>query len=273
MRSRLIIFLLFVAAFRPRASADLKSELQQNYKGKQLLLKVPYSGTSLRFDSDGNLVGSSQIGPWTTSGVLLVKEVRVESKSIEIDGVRELVISFSPSPEERIATIPTGAKVHITLDLQDPVRQAEDTIPLLARVFQGGDLQQQIANFWRPSPEWEKNPDKLSKHLPGTVVGLLNGVVKVYSVGSEVLPPKPIHTPYPDYPAALRSHGNSDLVILCIVINEMGAPVFFAAAKSPSEALAEHAALAVAKWKFEPARREGQPVPVVINVEINFRTQ
>jgi periplasmic protein TonB len=35
--------------------------------------------------------------------------------------------------------------------------------------------------------------------------------------------------------------------------------------------LDEQAVNAVERWKFEPAKKDGQPVPVMINVEVNFR--
>jgi len=35
--------------------------------------------------------------------------------------------------------------------------------------------------------------------------------------------------------------------------------------------LDEKAMEAVRNWKFEPARKDGQPVAVQINVEVNFR--
>jgi len=35
--------------------------------------------------------------------------------------------------------------------------------------------------------------------------------------------------------------------------------------------LDEKAIEAVKQWKFEPAKKDGQAVPVMINVEVNFR--
>jgi TonB family protein len=35
--------------------------------------------------------------------------------------------------------------------------------------------------------------------------------------------------------------------------------------------LDEKAIEAVRQWRFEPAKKDGQPVPVMINVEVNFR--
>jgi TonB family protein len=35
--------------------------------------------------------------------------------------------------------------------------------------------------------------------------------------------------------------------------------------------LDERALEAVKLWRFEPSRKDGQPVPVQINVEVNFR--
>jgi TonB family protein len=35
--------------------------------------------------------------------------------------------------------------------------------------------------------------------------------------------------------------------------------------------LDEKAVEAVRQWRFEPAKKDGHPVPVMINVEVNFR--
>ena len=35
--------------------------------------------------------------------------------------------------------------------------------------------------------------------------------------------------------------------------------------------LDEAAATAVSKWKFDPAKKAGQPVAVQLNIEVNFR--
>jgi TonB family protein len=35
--------------------------------------------------------------------------------------------------------------------------------------------------------------------------------------------------------------------------------------------LDEKAIVAVKQWKFEPARKDNQPVPVQVSIEVNFR--
>ena len=42
-------------------------------------------------------------------------------------------------------------------------------------------------------------------------------------------------------------------------------------ARSLGLGLDEKALEAVRQWKFEPARKDGQPVAVLVNVEVNFR--
>ena len=50
-----------------------------------------------------------------------------------------------------------------------------------------------------------------------------------------------------------------------------GRPHDITVARSPGMGLDQKAIEAVRNWKFEPAMKDGQPVAVQINVEVNFR--
>jgi protein TonB len=60
--------------------------------------------------------------------------------------------------------------------------------------------------------------------------------------------------------------------VSCTVIIDANGRVWQAAvARSLGMGLDEKALEAVRTWRFAPARKDGQPVPVQLNIEISFR--
>jgi protein TonB len=55
------------------------------------------------------------------------------------------------------------------------------------------------------------------------------------------------------------------------VVDAQGHPRNIHVARSLGLGLDEKAVEAVRKWKFEPGTKDGQPVAVQVNVEVNFR--
>ena len=59
--------------------------------------------------------------------------------------------------------------------------------------------------------------------------------------------------------------------MLWLIVDANGAPREIKVARSLGMGLDQKAIEAVRKWKFEPAMKDGRPVAVQINVEVNFR--
>lgn len=59
--------------------------------------------------------------------------------------------------------------------------------------------------------------------------------------------------------------------MLWTVIDETGHTVKTRIVRPLGVGLDDKAVAAVSRWSFHPATRDGQPVPVQINVEVNFR--
>jgi len=114
--------------------------------------------------------------------------------------------------------------------------------------------------------EWIRS-SKLSEPV---VVGYMDGDHRVY-VGSKALkPPTALHTEFPDYPASESNSGNKVGVSLHMVVDERGAVRFPAVDITPGPEFAKAAIEAVRKWRFEPAKLNGQPVAVLFVVEMAF---
>jgi periplasmic protein TonB len=94
---------------------------------------------------------------------------------------------------------------------------------------------------------------------------------EVYKVGRGVTPPRAIYSPDPQYSKKARKAKFQGTCVLWLVVGADGKPRNIRVQRTLGMGLDEEAIKAVEKWKFEPARKDGQPVAVQINVEVTFR--
>jgi len=92
-----------------------------------------------------------------------------------------------------------------------------------------------------------------------------------YRVGGGVSAPKPLFTPDPEYSEEARKSKYQGVVVLWLVIGPDGRPHEIRVARPLGMGLDEKAIEAVRTWRFDPARKDGQPVAVQMNVEVSFR--
>lgn len=83
-------------------------------------------------------------------------------------------------------------------------------------------------------------------------------------------PPVPVRTVAPDYPDELRREGVSGLVMVKCSIDEQGNVTETTVEKSSNAAFEKPAVAAVKKWKFKPAKQDGQPVAIKVSIPIKF---
>jgi protein TonB len=102
----------------------------------------------------------------------------------------------------------------------------------------------------------------------GTGGGIGGGV---FRVGGGVSAPRVLYSPDPDYSEEARKAKYQGTVILWVIVGSDGRAREAKIARSLGMGLDEKALAAVRQWKFEPAMKDGRPVAVQINVEMNFR--
>jgi TonB family protein len=93
----------------------------------------------------------------------------------------------------------------------------------------------------------------------------------VYHVGGGVSAPKVISSPDPEYPEEARRQGIEGAVRLWLIVDDQGRPREIKVAKQVGYGFDQEAVRAVREWRFKPAMKDGKPVAVQINVEVNFR--
>jgi len=84
-------------------------------------------------------------------------------------------------------------------------------------------------------------------------------------------PPKAIHSPdpkFPDLPPDAERHG---IVVMLVGVNAKGHVQAVRVLRSDEKAYEQSAVDTVKKWKFKPAEKNGQPVPVQVTVEMKFQ--
>jgi TonB family protein len=103
---------------------------------------------------------------------------------------------------------------------------------------------------------------------PGWGGGIGGGA---YRVGGGVSAPRALYAPDPEYSEEARKAKYQGTVVLWVVVGPDGRPHDIRVQRTLGMGLDEKAIEAVRLWKFEPARKDGKPVAVQINVEVNFR--
>lgn len=93
----------------------------------------------------------------------------------------------------------------------------------------------------------------------------------LYKVGGGVSAPNLIFGPDPEFSEEARKAKYQGTVIVRLTIGPDGRVRDAHIQRSLGMGLDEKALDAVHKWKFEPAKKDGQAVAVLVNVEVNFR--
>jgi len=89
-------------------------------------------------------------------------------------------------------------------------------------------------------------------------------------VGGGVSAPKAIYSPSPVYSKEAGNAKRTGVVVLWVVIGPDGKLRDIRVVRTLGLGLDEKAIEAVKKWRFVPAMKDGKPVAVQVNVEVNF---
>jgi TonB family protein len=89
-------------------------------------------------------------------------------------------------------------------------------------------------------------------------------------IGNGVTAPKIINKVEPIYTPEARHARLEGTVVLSVVVGRDGVPSDIRVLR-PLAGLEDEAIEAVRRWRFKPGEKDGKPVPVIAQIEINFR--
>jgi periplasmic protein TonB len=93
----------------------------------------------------------------------------------------------------------------------------------------------------------------------------------VEQVGGGVSGPIPIYTPEPEFSEEARKAKTAGNVLVNLIVDENGMPQNVHVTRGIGMGLDEKAVEAVKLYRFKPGRKNGKPVKVYLNVEVNFQ--
>src|ERR1700733_1704552 len=92
-----------------------------------------------------------------------------------------------------------------------------------------------------------------------------------YKIGGGVSPPSILFKVEPEYSEEARKAKFQGTVLLFVVVDEKGNPRDIKIIRPLGLGLDQKAVEAVEKWKFSPGKKDGKPVAVQAQIEVNFR--
>jgi TonB family protein len=92
-----------------------------------------------------------------------------------------------------------------------------------------------------------------------------------YRVGGGISSPRALYAPDPEFSEEARKAKYQGTVILWVVVGPDGRVHEVRVQRSLGLGLDEKAIQAIRTWRFDPARKDGVPVAVQVNIEVNFR--
>ena len=93
----------------------------------------------------------------------------------------------------------------------------------------------------------------------------------LYHVGGGVAAPQLIYGPEPEFSDEARRAKYQGIVVVSLIVDAQGNPQRIQVVRHLGMGLDEKAIEAVKQYKFKPATLQGRPVPVEVNIEVNFR--
>jgi TonB family protein len=254
----------FLGAQSPAISSHLEGELRSSLEKQTVLVRHFYEGSLLRYDKDAHVVGAPE-GSWTVTGYIEIQRVRITDGVIIMEARRLAAIYDQKQRNMRLARY--GEPVVIKV----PTENDADAQKKLKQVFVtvNEDQVALVPSYWRHYAETHEIIDLKTpfKRPADQDIEPNNGV---YRVGGSVSPPKPLKMPEPRFTQFARKFQIQGNTALTLVVDENGEPQDISIAKPLGAGLDEAAVEAVKQWRFEPARKNGQPVKVRILVETNY---
>jgi protein TonB len=102
---------------------------------------------------------------------------------------------------------------------------------------------------------------------PGSIAGTGGGV---FRVGGGVSAPIVVYKPEPEYSEEARKVKHQGVVLIQMVVGADGRPRDMRVVRPLGMGLDEKALDAVKTWRFEPAKKDGQNVAVLVTAEVQF---
>lgn len=274
LRSLLLTVLCGLAL--PCAHAQLVSQDQiaSRFVGKTVILRGLYGEDKLQFDAAGRAQRSYRTTSPSMSG-FQAEKVQLSGQHLRLEGERMWLVWDRHGKVVPQAANAGSFKSARKEKLSVEIDGSGDFGPALDAVFAAslGDMAAEVPEEWKafaaaqgPSPGEGKTGALKAVDLDGPVAE-----PGTYRVGRGVKAPRVIRAVDAQFNETARRMKFNGNVIVSMVVDENGEPQRVRIARPLGLGLDEQAVAAAKQWRFAPATKDGQPVPVEMSIEVNFQ--
>ena len=271
----LLIPLLSTLCHADASSKDIQRGLEKALLHKVMTVRGFYHDDSLTFSSDGKLLSAGTPGFGSSGGEIEVDQVQVKENRLVFVGT--MPVLFFDQEKKSIRYVTGVGQRTVQVELSHPLASLDEAGQVLFKVFYApservgncpADEARRYQGILDDSAHKDGEPD-VKILLSTKICGV--GDEKLFRVGGGVKPPRAVYAPDPGYPEYARKKKLQGTVTLRVIVTEEGRAESILVWRSLGNGFDELAAAAIRTWKFEPATFEDKPVPVIVNVEVNFR--
>jgi TonB family protein len=244
-----------------------EAEISARLMGKPLQLRGFWMDDKLKFDAAGTPVDVYKTGPFTTSAFEL-KKVSISGDRLKLEGIR---VGLTFSRDGRMARVPmvkggfgssSPEKMTIEVDGHGNRDFTKELDAIFAETLE--DLTPSLPDYWQHYANghflaWPKGDGSA---VPNAKPSKIGGTVK---------PPRLLKSVDPAFDAAARDLKYSGDALVRLHVETDGTPSHIMIDRPIGLGLDEQAVAAVARYRFAPATRDGEPVVVELSVDVNFQ--
>jgi TonB family protein len=247
----LALYLIWVSAANAESVGDL---LNRNYNKQILALRYPVIHGEENFDSSGKPLDTPSAEDWLVYGGIYVHSVKLSRDRLLVEGPR---VAIGGRYEKHTpGFVPLGKPVKVQVHLDRALETLEEAQALLARIFFFGE-----ESSLHTKPEYRRAdyraPDAADR--------------PIFQIGKDgVKAPIPVYTPPPAFSEEARQGRYHATVLLDVTMDERGTINRIRIERAVGLGLDQNAVDTVKTWRFKPATRDGQPVPIEMLIEVAF---
>jgi hypothetical protein len=275
----------------PKVHAITEEQLKPQFVGKTLYLRGEYLDDRLHFDEQGNLMGSASKASYTLA-IVQIDKIHLSKHKFDLQGIR-FGLHFIGSgpvedplhPSDMVRLTPQKKVVRVTIDRapvvkpgkrskyadaspESPVSHTQAQANAMLRqaidtVFSSAMDERMIASlpeFWQLYFKAAASKSGYRPHDPS--------VLRQNSVDQKA---RLIASSAPLSNDFAQAAGVAGLAMFHVVVAPDGKPAEIAVGRPIGFGLDENAVDSIRKASFQPALKGGKPVPVLVDLVVEFR--
>jgi TonB family protein len=266
----LLLLALYGAPANCQSNVD---DVKARLVGQPLYLRDAWMDDDLHFAADGQPEKKYRQGPFTEAGID-VTQVYLFKAKLHIRGQR-MALMFEEDASKRVSIRTNEYSGDVSVEIEAP---ADGDFDKAVTVIFAPDLASLIPSlplYWQYYAQkhfLDASGGKTPGPTPEATIRASNpNSGSLNHVGGAIKMPVVLHQDEPQFSSVARALKSSGKVLVYLWIGPDGKPSHLTIAKPAAIGLDEQALLAVSKYKFRPATKDGQPITVDLYVEVNFQ--